>query len=462
MFRTRTAHQTLVACLALTGLLSIGQNCRGADARRPNILVIVADDLGYGDLGFQEGTDVPTPHLDELAREGMRCTSGYVSCPVCSPTRAGLMTGRYQQRFGHEFNPGPITGNEQQQFGLPTTEVTLADQLKKAGYHTGLVGKWHLGFSERFQPKQRGFDESFGFLGGAHPYVPGKNGKSNGIFRGGEEVQEPGYLTEVFGKEAASFVKRNAAAPFLLMVTFNAVHTPMETQADKLEKFKHIRDAKRRSYAAMLSSMDDAVGRILKQVDESGISERTLVIFFSDNGGPPQANGSRNTPLSGGKATVWEGGIRVPFVIRWPGQVPAGKTFDAPVISLDVFATVSAVAGLELESNRQYDGVNLLPYLKGEIKTPPHQALYWRFGQQHAIRMGPYKLMTLRDGEEHLFDVSRDLGEQSDLLDQQPEIAARLRAEFAKWDAELVPPLWKQGGAVRAKRRRNQNQNKIN
>ena len=425
-----------------------------ADRDKPNILVIVADDLGYGDLGFQGGKDIPTPHLDGLAQGGTRCTNGYVTCPVCSPTRAGLLTGRYQQRFGHEFNPGQLPEGAEETFGLPLSEVTLATHLKKAGYRTGLVGKWHLGFSEPFQPKQRGFDESFGFLGGAHPYVPGKNNATKGIFRNGEEIQEAEYLTDAFAREAEKFVERNAAGPFLLLVTFNAVHTPLDTKPEKLEQFKEISDPKRRSYAAMLSSLDDAVGRVLGQLEKSGVSENTLVFFISDNGGPTQANGSQNTPLNGVKATVWEGGIRVPFVVRWPGKVPAGAVYERPVISLDVFATASAAAGVGTPTDRAYDSVNLLPFLNGESVQNPHETLYWRFGQQWAVRKGNLKLVALRNGEEHLFDLSKDIGEQQDLLAKEPRLVEALRAEYARWNAELHEPLWPQAGA-RKNRRQN-------
>lgn len=427
-------------------LITSDSTTSAADSKRPNVLVIVADDLGYGDLGFQGGKDIPTPHLDKLAQGGTRCTNGYVSCPVCSPTRAGLVTGRYQQRFGHEFNPG------QQQdpaahdaFGLPTTEITIANQFKTAGYKTGQVGKWHLGFSERFLPNQRGFDESFGFLGGAHTYLPPANQRKNGIFRNGQEITETEYLTDAFGREGASFIERNAQSPFFLFLTFNAVHAPLDTKPDKLEQFKHITDDKRRSYAAMLSSLDDAVGRVLSQLDKSRVAENTLVFFISDNGGPTQANASRNTPLNGVKATVWEGGIRVPFVVRWPGQIPADKTYDEPVIALDVFATASAAIGADLPKDRVIDSVNLLPYLKGENKTSPHNALYWRFGEQHAIRKGSYKLLKLRNGEEHLFDLSQDIGEQKDLITERTEIASQLKADYAAWDSQLAKPLWPQG-----------------
>jgi arylsulfatase A-like enzyme len=448
-----------IVALAATVAVAASQ-VQAAETPKPNVVVIVADDLGYGDLGFQGGTDVPTPNLDGLARSGTRCSSGYVSCPVCSPTRAGLFTGRYQQRFGHEFNPGQQTEEEQDRFGLPTTEITLANQLKKAGYHTGLVGKWHLGFSDRFQPKQRGFDESYGFLGGAHPYVPGKNGVSKGIFRNGEEIQEPAYLTDAFGREAASFVERNAANPFLLLLTFNAVHTPLDTQTEKLEQFKNISDPKRRSYAAMLSSMDDAIGKVLGQLDKSGVAQNTLVFFIADNGGPTQANGSHNTPLNGVKATVWEGGIRVPFVVRWPGQIPAGAVYNEPVISLDIFATASAAAGIPLATDRKYDSVNLTPHLKGEVKTAPHAALFWRFGQQHAIRKGDYKLLKLRNGEEQLFDLSKDIGEQTDIVAKHPDVVAQLKSEFTDWSKELHEPLWPQNAPAGANRRQQNQQNK--
>lgn len=439
---------------AFVTAIGFAANAIAADGIQPNVVVIVADDLGYGDPGFQGGKDVPTPNLDGLARGGTRCTNGYVSCPVCSPTRAGLLTGRYQQRFGHEFNPGQqLDAEARSAFGLPLSEITLANQFQKAHYKTGLVGKWHLGFSEKFQPPQRGFVESFYFLGGAHTYLPNKNGTVTDIFRNGQEIREEEYLTDAFGREGASFIERNSSNPFFLYLTFNAVHAPLDTKPEKLEQFKHITDAKRRSYAAMLSSLDDAVGRVLGQLDKSAVAQKTLVFFLSDNGGPTQGNGSLNTPLNGVKATVWEGGIRVPFVVRWPGQVPEGKTYDSPVIALDIFATASAAAGVELPRDRIIDSVDLLPHLKGEIKTPPHEALYWRFGEQQAIRKGDFKLLKLRNGEEHLFDLSNDLGEQKDLLAERTEIVAQLRKDFAAWDSELAAPLWKQNQG-RAKQRK--------
>lgn len=459
-FRMRKKRLSLWASLyPFAAILVFTSVAPAADAARPNVLIIVADDLGYGDLGFQGGQDVPTPNLDGLAKSGTRCSNGYVNCPVCSPTRAALLTGRYQTRFGHEFNPGQQQEAERDAFGLPLGETTIADQFKKVGYRTGQVGKWHLGFSERFQPLQRGFDESFGFLGGAHAYYPAKGGGKSGVYRNGVEIREESYLTDAFAREAAAYIDRNSAKPFFLLLTFNAVHAPLNSRPDKLEQFKAIADEKRRAYAAMLSAMDDAVGQVLGQLEKSGVDQNTLVFFISDNGGPTQANGSLNTPLSGVKATVWEGGIRVPFVVRWPGQIPAGAVYDRPVIALDIFATASAAIGAELPQGKVIDSVNLLPFLKGEIKAAPHEALYWRFGQQHAIRKGDHKLLRLKDGKEHLFDLAQDVGEKNDLIASNAQLAQELRDSYDKWNAEQAAPQWKQGNAQQAQRQaRRQNQ----
>ncbi len=316
---------------------------------KPNVLIIVADDLGYADVGFQGCKDIPTPNIDSIAAAGVRCSNGYVSCPVCSPTRAGLLTSRYQQRFGHEFNPGPNNDTDKAaEFGLPLTETTLATTLKGAGYNTALVGKWHLGFDEKYRPRQRGFDEYFGFLGGAHQYLPqGKRAAANAaaIYRGDSPVQETEYLTDAFAREAAAFVERQKAEPFFLQLTFNAVHQPLQAPDKYLSRFSGIEDETRKTYAAMLSALDDGVGKVLETLRRKGLEENTLIFFISDNGGPTHANGSKNTPLRGDKATVWEGGIRVPFLVQWKAKLPAGKTYDQPVIALDIGATAAAAAG---------------------------------------------------------------------------------------------------------------------
>ena len=291
---------------------------------KPNILLIVSDDHGYADTGFQGCKDIPTPHLDRLAREGLRCTSGYVTHPFCSPTRAALMTGRYQQRFGHENNPFYDPNDHRE--GLPTSERLLPALLRDAGYVTGWIGKWHLGAAPEFSPLKRGFVETFGFIGGGHRY---QNWKVNPaaeyqvpILRNGEPVEVTNHLTVAFGEAAAAFIRRHRAEPWFLYLAFNAPHTPHEPTQERLARFASITNTTRRAYAAQVSLLDDAIGETLAALRETGQPQRTLVFFFSDNGGPITVNGSINAPLRAGKGTVYEGGIRVPFVVSWPGRLP--------------------------------------------------------------------------------------------------------------------------------------------
>lgn len=420
-------------------------------ARKPNVVVIVADDLGYADVGFNGGKEIPTPNLDALAAAGTRFSNGYVSCPVCSPTRAGLVTGRYQQRFGHEFNPG--AGGIRQDFGLPLTEKTVADAVKAAGYKTGLVGKWHLGSADGYQPTKRGFDEYFGFLGGAHPYFLDEEGQAP-ILRENDQVKEDAYLTDAIGREAVAFIARHHAEPFYLQVTFNAVHTPLQAPQKYLDRFKSISDVRHQTYAAMLSALDDNVGLVLAKLHEEKLDGDTLVFFISDNGGPPTANTSNNHPFSGAKGSVWEGGIHIPFVLRWTGHVPAGAVYDKPVISLDLSATAAAVAGAKLGDGKPIDGVDLLPYVTGKVTDAPHAQLHWRFGPQWAIRQGNYKLLKLADGQPQLFDLSNDLGEKQDLASAQPDLVKELEAKHSAWSSELAEPLWQPARNQKQKQQR--------
>jgi len=412
-------------------------------AARPNILIIVGDDMGYADIGVHGCKDIPTPHLDSLAKNGVRCTSGYVSGPYCSPTRAGLMTGRYQQRFGHEFNPGPVAGDE---VGLPTTETTLADRLKAAGYKTGMVGKWHLGYTEKYHPVNRGFQEFYGFLGGARSYFPlGNNPPVGGkMYRNLEVLPEnEEYTTDAFTREALAYIDRHLKDEWFLYLTYNAVHGPMHATEKYLDRFKNVEDENRRTYCAMMSAMDDGIGAILKKLDETKLSENTLVFFVSDNGGPP-VNSSNNGVLRGNKAQTWEGGIRVPYLVQWKGRIPAGKTYDNPVIQLDFAPTALAAAGVE-PKDAKFDGVNLLPHLEGKLTTPPHESLYWRFGDQMAIRHGNLKLVQGRGSDKRmLFDLAADIGEQKDLADQRPEVVKDLAARYDAWNATLEAPRWGQ------------------
>ena len=427
--------------------------------RRPNILVIVSDDQGYADVGFNGGKAVPTPHLDALAASGVRCTSGYVSHPFCSPTRAGLLTGRYQQRFGHENNPAYDPADAVA--GLPLTEKLLPQFLKEAGYRTGWIGKWHLGATPAHSPWARGFDQTYGFIGGGHSFsgwaIDVKKEYNVPLTRDGKTTTEvPAHLTTAFGQEAAAFVTRHAGAPWILYLAFNAPHTPHMPTAEREQRFAHVKDATRRKCLAQISLMDDAIGEVTRALAASGQSQDTLIFFFSDNGGTPPALGADNTPLRAHKGTVYEGGVRVPFVISWPAQLKAGSTYDHPVSSLDVTATALALAGVTFPSERRLDGVNLIPFLRGETQTAPHANLFWRTGggQSFAVRSGDWKLVRNRNQPDELYDLSTDIGEAKDLASARPEVVAKLAADLSAWDKELIAPLFQspKGGKAPAKK----------
>lgn len=437
------------------GLLSVVLSCLTlasgglAASSRPNILFIVGDDMGYADVGFHGCKDIPTPNLDALATSGVRFTNGYVSGPYCSPTRAGLMTGRYQTRFGHEFNPSGSSG-------LPLTERTIADRLKAAGYVTGLVGKWHLGAEPQFYPQKRGFDEFYGFLGGAHDYF-----KPAGILRGVEPVTELDYTTDAFGRQAVAFIERHKGEPWFLYLAFNAVHTPMQATDERRARFARETDDKRRTYDAMMLAMDEAIGRVRRKLVETRLEQNTLVCFISDNGGPTMPgttiNASRNDPLRGSKRTTLEGGIRVPFVVSWPGHVKPG-VYTQPAIQLDLTTTALAAAGVQVDQDPKLEGVNLLPFLTGEKTGAPHEALFWRFGAQTAIRVGDYKLVRYDSNADthtgarnqpvtaaRLYNLAADIGETRDLAAAMPDKVKELQAAWDTWDRANVAPLWGTG-----------------
>lgn len=447
--------QTLGAgALTLLARQAFGQSTQSTQpaSRPPNIVILLADDLGYADLGCQGSKEALTPFIDSIAAAGIRFTSGYVSCPVCSPSRAGLLTGRYQNRFGHEFNPGP---DEPSDFGLPKDEVTIAEALKAAGYATGMVGKWHEGSRAESQPTRRGFDEFFGFLSGAHSYTKLNTDGQRSIFRNHEPVTEKDYLTDAFSREAVAFIDRHQRQPFFLYLAFNAVHLPLEEAPQKyMDRFPHIEDPKRRRCLAMLAAMDDAVGAVLAKLRAAGLEENTLVIFLSDNGGPTNSNTSRNDPLRGGKGSVYEGGIRIPFMLQWKGKLPAGKVDDRPVISLDLFPTALALAGAnaqpKLIGDRKLDGLNLLPYLSGQNPARPHEMLFWRFGSHAALRQGDWKLIRGSQTEggprgPQLYDLASDIGEQRNLAAEQPQRFKQLSAAWETFNAQMKPPRWPPG-----------------
>lgn len=433
-----TRRQFFATAYAATATYSQSPN------RKPNFVLILADDLGYADLGFQGAKDIPTPNIDRLAQTGIVFTNAYVSHPFCSPTRAGLMTGRYQQRFGHENNP--IYDRSNEIAGLPTDQVTMAQVLRDAGYATCVTGKWHLGAAPKFHPMKRGFSEMFGFLGGGHDYFKQElTGNPREylipIERDGKPVPEPEYLTDALSREGAAFIRRHRGHPFFLYLAYNTPHTPIQPAGHHYERVKHIADEKRRGYAAMVVALDEGVGKVLTALSENKLDENTLVVFLSDNGGPINVTASHNTPLREGKGTVYEGGIRVPFVMRWTGTLPPGQ-YHQPAISLDFLPTFASLAGAKAPANA--DGADLMPYLRGSKKGSPHPQLFWRAGGgvSYAIREGRFKLVRQGGGPEQLFDLEADISETKDISDSKPEVMKRLRAAYAAWNQHNIAPLF--------------------
>jgi arylsulfatase A-like enzyme len=420
---------------------------------KPNIIIILADDLGYADLGVHGCKDIHTPHIDSIAKNGIRCTNAYASSPICSPSRAGLLAGRYQQRFGHEFNP-LVAENNSPLFSAQ--DGTLPRMLKNAGYKTGMVGKWHLGTNEKFNPINQGFDEYFGFLGNANSYTDGKTINSN-LVRGTKHVDEKEYLTDAFGREAVAFVDKQKKDPFFLYLAFNAVHAPLQASPKHDIDIDRIPNPNRRTYASMLFAMDDAIGKLLAKLEKENLLENTLIFFTSDNGGSETVNFSDNGHLKGTASTTWEGGIRVPFLVQWKSVLPKGKIYDHPVIHLDILPTVLAATEDKFSHKNKLDGINLLPYFNGENKEPPHEALYWRFGAQMAIRMGDWKLTKALDEDSkfnradkasadgsRLYNLKKDIGETNNMSDSNPEKVKALTEAWNQWNKELLKPTWGQ------------------
>ena len=449
---------SLFAMPCVVARAAAGANDSG-NHRPPNIVLIVADDQGYGEMHCQGG-DLPTPNLDRLAASGVRFTSGYVSAPFCSPSRAGFLTGRYQQRFGHEINPVEKM-NDRPDIGLPLSQKTIADYLRSAGYVTGMFGKWHLGTADVFHPLNRGFDEFFGFLREGHYYLPApfdhapdhvishlrarepEYNRLNPILRGHSEVDEEEYLTKAFAREAMEFIDRHKEHPFFLYLPFNAPHSPMQSTPQDYARFPNIADEHRRVWAGMIASLDDNIGRILNKLSEDGLAQDTLIFFLSDNGGPTEELTSRNDPLSGGKGSLLEGGIRIPFLACWPGQFPAGQVYTRPIISLDILPTALAAARAPLPQDVKLDGVNLLPFLTKDRSGDPHESLYWRLQKQLAIRQGDWKLVRANGSKTfRLFNLADDIGEKNDLAEKDPQRAKKLTDDLMRWNGELVPPLW--------------------
>ncbi|WP_200975066.1 sulfatase-like hydrolase/transferase [Echinicola sp. 20G] len=418
---------------------------------RPNVIIVLADDLGYNDVSFNGSKDIPTPNIDRIANNGVKFTNGYVSYAVCGPSRAGLITGRYQGRFGFSRNPlfAPNDPNQ----GLPLTEETMASALGRGGYKSMALGKWHLGAHESQRPLERGFTEFYGFLTGGHHYLPEKldlndlseitsqyDAYRTKLLKNNSRVEEKEYVTDALSREAVDFIERNQEEPFFIYLAYNAPHTPLEATEKYLSRFDHIKDKKRKTYAAMVSAVDDGVGLVLDKLEELNINENTLVFFLSDNGGPEPHNASDNGALRGTKGWLWEGGIRVPFAVQWPGTIPSGQVYEAPVISLDIFATATALA--EVKPKNDLDGVNLVPYLTGKKKKVPHKELYWRMHDRgaYAVRKGDYKFVNVDGKEDMLFNITNDIGESAP-LDDAHQSESMLKS-VKKWINDLMDPIF--------------------
>ena len=454
--RVLTVAAGLMGILLLTGCRDNKQQ-----KEKPNIIVILSDDAGYADFGFTGGDEISTPNIDLLAASGIICTQGYVTASTCAPSRAGLMTGKYQQRFGAECNVPtiPTPGYTEEDLGVDTSMTTYADRMKDLGYRTMAIGKWHLGELAQYHPNRRGFDEFYGFTGGSRSYWPLKDPESDqAILYNKKPVNEEkkiDYLTDDLTDAAIDFIDRNQNKPFFVYLAYNAVHTPLEAKQEDIEQSPSFDNKYRRILAAMTKSMDENIGRLRKKLCELKLDENTLIFFVNDNGGSGYKNAYSNGSLRGGKGSYWEGGIRVPFIVSWPAQLTKGKKYDYPVSALDLMPTSICAAGGKISPNWKLDGVNLLPYLNDEKENPPHEILFWRFWRVSAVRQGKWKLMRVAENpliEERdlilplmLFNLEEDPAETTNLAKKYPDKTNELLNNLKEWEKKLVEPRWYDG-----------------
>lgn len=472
--------------LGLTALIALagGFSAPARAGDQPNIVVLLADDLGYGELSCQGNPEIPTPNIDAIAANGVRFTAGYVAGPNCSPSRAGFLSGRIPTRFGYEYNPiGAV--NERPGVGIPASETTIAEALHDAGYTTGLIGKWHQGGSAEFHPFRHGFDDFFGFTHEGHYFVPppydgvttmlrrkqlpgGTTGRwigdkgllytdhmghnepdydaNNPIVRGGQPVEESTYLTDALTREAVDFIDRHDDKPFFLFLSYNAVHSPLQGADAYMEKYADIEDIHRRIFAAMLGNLDDSVGTVMAQLRESGLEKNTIVFFLSDNGGPTRELTSSNAPLRGEKSSMYEGGLRVPFMMQWPGRIPPGQVYEKPVSSLDIYATATIQGGATAPAN--IEGVDLVPFVTGSADGSPHETLFWRQGGRAGLRHGDWKLVRMGRWNQksgapwELYDLSSDLSETNNLAKTHADKLIAMVTRWERMNAEMSDPLF--------------------
>ncbi|TKG94248.1 sulfatase [Puteibacter caeruleilacunae] len=417
------------------------------NVERLNIIVILSDDAGYADFGFTGSKQFKTPNIDRLARNGITFTSAYVTASVCGPSRAGLLTGRYQQRFGfiHNNVPGCVNRNAGlwgESMGLPKDQQTIANFLGKQGYQSMIIGKWHQGHGEGYHPLDRGFDHFYGFLGGARSYfTPKRTTPENQLWNDRIQIKEPGgYLTDHLGDKACNFISDNTQNPFFLFLSFNAVHSPFEAKETDLKGQLNLKGG-RKTLASMTASMDNAIGKVMQTLKEHNLEENTLIIFTNDNGGTSYYH-SDNTPFSGTKATNLEGGNRVPFIISWKGHLRPGTFYDYPISTLDILPTSLTLAGTnQLPTN--LDGVDLMPYLVGEKEGRPHETLYWMVdGPFAAIRDLDWKLILMPDRLPELYNLADDPSETNNLIDLHRDTANRLLKQLYQWQNQMEPARW--------------------
>jgi len=465
-------------------------------ARPPNVVILLTDDLGKYEVSTYGAAHIVTPNIDQLGAEGVVFEEAYVTSPTCAPSRAGIMTGRVQNRYGFEtqimehyptnwveyisgrwiVDTGEFVVKAKPSFpaewqahkqGVPPSEITLAEVLKKYGYATGLVGKWHLGVSRKQVPLERGFDYQFGFNGAFSLYTPERNWphvvnhehasfsaqhqwnmgrrEEAAIIENGKVVREDDYLTYAFRDRMKKFINDHKEEPFFLYAAFNAPHVPFQAPIDYYCRYAHVEDDNKRVYYSMISALDDAIGEVHQTIKDAGIEDNTLIFLLSDNGGASYTHATDNGPLKGGKLTQFEGGINVPFMMKWKGKIPAGMRYQHPISSTDIFATSVAAVGGSLPGDREYDGVDLVPFVNGQAAGVPHERLYWRADHIWAIRDGKYKLiLSTRDGWAELYDLEVDKPEQINLKEQMPELYEKLREEHESWQKDKLhkKPMW--------------------
>ncbi len=459
-------------------------SARTAAGARPNVIVILADDMGNGDISSYGSPWITTKNIDSIGADGVKFTNGYVSAPLCSPSRAGLITGRYQQRFGFEQQVSsgafpqlrevrdesgklaPLQGDaEFLRRGVPTNERNMGETFKAAGYTTGVIGKWHLGHGPQFLPQNRGFDYSNVFYGNTSiqyadlsnpdmislkvdfhdeaPLTAWSREGLNGIHENGKVIQVNQYLMEYFRDRAVDFIDQNKNKPFMLYLPMNAPVPPLQVPIGYYEALRNkIPNINQRAYNALLMAQDQAVGAVLDKLKATGLDKNTIVVFLSDNGEALSRPGS-NAPYSGGKYSTHEGGIHIPFMMRWPGHITPGSVYDKPVISLDILPTVAAAAKVSTSGSQPLDGVNLLPFVEAQNQGTPHEALFWKLGQESAVRMGKWKLwLNTKSGETALYDLDTDIAEKTDVSAQHPQIKADLQAKYDAWDGTLPARGW--------------------